>query len=183
MTPALALIPALASGAAGIAGAGSTLGALAAGGSALAAGISAMSSISAGNTQAAIANQNAETAKVNAGSAMNTAEAETARLERGTQRKLATAETAMAGNGVDIASGSPLDVMGDMAAEGALDAQIARWRGGQTAAGYLTQADQQRQQGQAARTAGYVGAGTGLLANAVSGLQQRVLLAGLNGRQ
>ena len=183
MAPMLALIPAAAAGAAGIAGAGSTMGMLAAGGSALAAGISAMSSISAGNTQAAIANQNAATARVNAGAALNAAEAETARTERTTQRKLAMGETAMAGNGIDFTSGSPLDVMGDMAAEGALDAQITRWRGGQAAAGYLTQADQMQQQGQAAKTAGIVGAGTGLLTNAVSGWQQKVLLSGLEGRR
>lgn len=110
-------------------------------------GLSVVSSIAQGQQQSAALSQraeydraNAEQARINAGSALNASEAEAARGEATARRRSATAFNAAAGSGVDPTFGSPLDLMADVAAEGALDTQIQRWKGRNQAQGYLTQA-------------------------------------------
>jgi hypothetical protein len=124
-------------------------------------GISAISAISGAQQQsAAMATQaeyqraNAEQARINAGSALNASEAEAARAEAQARRRSATAFNAAAGSGVDPTFGSPLDLMADIAAEGALDTQIQRWKGRNQAAGYQTQAGNFEAQGAASDIAG-----------------------------
>jgi len=141
------------------------------------AGISAIGAISGGQQQQAAFNQqaaadrsNADQARVNAAVQLNTAEAEAARTEGTTRRRVATAFNQAGASGVDAASGSPLDVLGDIAAEGALDTQIQRWKGraganaqlGQ-ARSFEAQAGFAEQAGSAAATAGYISAGSTLL--------------------
>lgn len=125
--------------------------------------LGAASSISAGNQQSAALQENAQVSRANAGTALATAEADTARQQRESQRRLATAANTAAGTGVDISSGSPLDLMTNLAAEGALDEQITRWKGVTQANAYLTQAQQQQRQAGQVRDAGYMQAGTTLL--------------------
>lgn len=125
--------------------------------------LSAVGSIQGANAQADALEQNAQVARVNAGSALAQSEAEAARRERENRRRIATAVNAGAANGVDIGSGSLVDIAADLAAEGALDEEIARYRGRTQANAYLTQGAQQKAQAGQVRAAGYAGAGATLL--------------------
>lgn len=141
------------------------------------AGISAISAIAGGQQQQAAANaqagaerRNAEQARINAAVQMNQAEAEAARTEGTTRRRVAAGFNAAAASGVDPGFGSPLDVLGDIAAEGALDTQIQRWRGRAAGQAQLAQAGAfeqsalfAEQAGSAAATGGMIRAGTTLL--------------------
>jgi len=125
--------------------------------------LSAIGSIQGANAQADALERNAQVARVNAGSALAQSEAEAARQERDNRRRIATAVNAGAASGVDVASGSPLDLMADLAAEASLDEQITRWRGARQANASLTQGRQQLDQAGQTRTAGFMSAGTTLL--------------------
>jgi dihydroxyacetone kinase len=144
------------------------------------AGISAISAITGGNQQAAAMEQqaaadraNADQSRVNAAVQLNQAEAEAARTDSQTRRRVAAGFNQAAASGLDPGFGSPLDLLGDIAAEGALDTQIQRWKGRAGGAAQLAQAgafersalfaDQGADQ---ARTSGYIRAGTTLLGGA-----------------
>jgi hypothetical protein len=141
------------------------------------AGISAISAITGGQqqqaayeAQAAADRRNADQSRINAGVALNQAEAEAARTEAETRRRVAGGFNSAAASGVDPGFGSPLDVLGDIAAEGALDTQIQRWKGRAGARAQLAQADGFEQSalfaqdaGSAAATSGFIRAGTTLL--------------------
>jgi hypothetical protein len=141
------------------------------------AGVSVISSIMGGQqqqqaleAQAEGERRNAEQARINAAVQMNSAEAEAARGEAQTRRRVASGFNAAAASGVDPGFGSPLDVMGDIAAEGALDTQIQRWKGQAAGNAQLAQAASFDRSagftddaaGQAG-TAGFIRAGTSLL--------------------
>lgn len=145
-------------------------------------GLSALGQIRSAQAAAQTADANAATARVNAGMQLNAAEAEAARIERTTQRRVATARNEFGATGIDTSSGSPLDVMGDMAAEGALDKQIARWRGSTQAAGSQTVAAQQDAARGNAMLAGTLGATTSILTGASNMLSQRAYARALAGR-
>jgi hypothetical protein len=120
--------------------------------------------------QAAVNPANAEQARANAGIAANAGEAETARTEADARRRSAAAFNSAAASGVDPGFGSPLDLMADMAAEGALDVQIQRWKSRQQAQGYMVQASNFEAQARGNRgaaadvaAAGPIRAGTTLL--------------------
>ncbi len=100
----------------------------------------AASAVSAGNqraaqakTQAAATAYNAAQQRAQAEVQLSNAEAEASRGEDLTRRRLASAANAMGASGVQAGGGSGLDLMADLAAEGALDAEITRWRGRQGA--------------------------------------------------
>ena len=131
-------------------------------GSLAATGLSALGMMQSASTQGAMAEHNAAVSRINAGTAMNAGEADAARTERLTQRRLATAENIWGGSGLQM-TGSVLDVMGDMAAEGALDAQIARWKAKGQSNAFMATGDQQTAQGRAASAAGMAGAATTIL--------------------
>jgi len=145
--------------------------------SAASAGVSVISSIMGGQqqaaayeAQAAADRTRAEQARINAAIQLNQAEAEAARTQGNVRRRVATAFNQAAGSGGDPTYGSPLDLMGDIAAEGALDVQIQRWKGKLGANAALTQAGALDAQAgfadsaaDAAGTAGFVRAGTTLL--------------------
>jgi hypothetical protein len=144
--------------------------------------VSAISAISGGMQQSAALEQqaaadrrNADQARVNAGVALNTAEAEAARTEQQTRRRVATGLNQAAGSGVDPFYGSPLDVLADMSAEGALDKEIIRWKGRNAANAQLgqagnfeTQAGYADQAADDATSAGFVRAGTTVLGAAAN---------------
>jgi hypothetical protein len=128
--------------------------------------ISAFGAIQSGNAQQDALNANAATSRVNAGTALATSEAEAARGQDRARRTVAGIANQGAASGIDISSGSPLDVMADAAAQGALDTEIQRWKGRSQSSAYMAQAGQQDRQAGDAGTAGYVGAGTALLSTA-----------------
>jgi len=141
------------------------------------AGISAISAISSGQQQSAAMQAqgeadraNAAQARVNAAVQLNQSEAEAVRTEASTRRRVASGFNLAAATGGDAGYGSPLDVLGDIAAEGALDIQIQRWKGRAAgnqalaqAGGFDRSADQAAAAGDQAATAGFVRAGTTLL--------------------
>ncbi|MFN0183036.1 MAG: hypothetical protein ACKVQR_04370 [Aquabacterium sp.] len=144
------------------------------------AGISAVSSIMGGfqqsnaaEAQAAADRRNAAQSRVNAGVALNASEAEAQRSEQQTRRRAASAANQLGASGVDPGFGSPLDVLADISAEGALDTQIQRWKGTNSARGYLDQGQQYDTQAAVAQdkagdyiTGGFISAGTSLLGGA-----------------
>lgn len=123
----------------------------------------AISSIQAGNAQADADRRNQAVARINAGTQLATSEADTARIQRLNQHRIATAENTAAGSGFQISSGSNMDIMADLAAEGSLDAEITRWKGRVAANSYLQQGENDAIAADQAERAGWIGAGTTLL--------------------
>lgn len=128
--------------------------------------LGAFGAMQSGQAQAAAFERNAQIDKENAGQAAFAAEADASRQQTAMRRRMATARNAAAASGVDIASGSPLDVMADIAAESALDVAVTRWRGRQRSNAYLTQAGNDMASADQAEAAGIFGAGTTLLTGA-----------------
>ncbi|MBT9138744.1 MAG: hypothetical protein DDT31_01319 [Syntrophomonadaceae bacterium] len=143
------------------------------------AAIGAFSSISAGRAQARmaaynarIANQNAELAIAQMDIAKKQKEIMAARHRRGVEKTLGAQRAAWSKAGVDMA-GTPLLVAAETEFEADLDAMAIRYAAtveqGQLlaqAAGQRQEATLQRMAGRAAKTAGYIGAGTSLLTGA-----------------
>lgn len=141
------------------------------------AGFSVVSSIMGGQqqaaayeAQAAADRSNAEQSRVNAAVQLNQSEAEAARTEAATRRRVASGFNLAAATGADTSYGSPLDVLGDIAAEGALDTQIQRWKGRAAgnqalsqAAGFERSAAMADAAADQASTSGFIRAGTTLL--------------------
>lgn len=138
------------------------------------------------NARAEYDRANAEQARINAGTALNVGEAEVQRGEMQARRRAAAAFAQAGASGVDPAFGSPLDLMGDIAAEGALDTQIQRWKAVNQAQGYVTQAGNFAAQGamndQAAgeaSTAGLFRAGGTLLGGLSNYAMMRTRMGGI----
>lgn len=141
------------------------------------AGISAISAVMGGQQQAQALEaqaesdrRNAQQSRINAAVQLNSAEAEAARTEAATRRRVASGFNAAAGSGVDPGFGSPLDLLGDIAAEGALDTEIQRWKGRAAGRAQLAQAGAFEQSAlfaednaSSAGTTGFIRAGTTLL--------------------
>lgn len=89
------------------------------------------------------------------------AEADRANLQH--RRMLATARASAGASGVDPDSGSPLEVVADLAGQSKLDEELARWQAKQRTQGFAQQATMDRFTGQQARTAGYYGAASSVL--------------------
>jgi hypothetical protein len=124
------------------------------------------------NLQAQAQEFNAAEQRTQAGLQMGAADAEAARMGDANRRRLASAANAVGATGAQTGTGTPLDLMADLAAEASLDEEIIRWRGTQAGTASLRQAritDWQatgtRQQGRVARDAAYLKAGTDLLAS------------------
>ena len=90
-------------------------------------------------------------------------------------RLLSSQKAAAGASGIDPNTGSPLSVMADTAEQGELDALAIRYGGQVGAYRANSQAELDKMQGKAARTAGYYGAGASLLTGA-SRLGRRVSL-------
>jgi uncharacterized protein (DUF2147 family) len=115
---------------------------------------------------------NAAEQRTQAGLQMGAADAEAARQSDANRRRLAGAANAVGATGAQTGTGTPLDLMADLAAEASLDEEIIRWRGTQAGTASLRQAritDWQaggtRAAGRAAATAANLTAGTNLLAS------------------
>lgn len=125
--------------------------------------LSAVGSVSAGNAQAAALQRNAQVGQINAGASLATSEADAQRLQIRSERAVATGENQSGSSGVDLSTGSPLDVMADAAAQGALDSEISRWRGQTQANAYLTGAQNTAAQASQVQAAGAIQGATTLL--------------------
>lgn len=145
-----------------------------------AAAVSAYGAVQSGNAaknqaeyQSAVDRNNQQTAEWQAKDALDRG-AEAERQQRlKVQSALGSQRAAMAANGVDLTSGSPLDILGDTAMYGELDALTIRSNAEREAYGYRAQsqnfgtsAQLTQMRGSAAQTAGAIGAGSTLLAGA-----------------
>ena len=120
--------------------------------------LSTTQSIVQASNQAKLARYNAQVAEQNAAAAQRQAEADAARQERQVQQQLAKRRTAYATAGVDL-SGSPLDLLEDVAMEGKLDVLGIRQRGLAEARQYSIAASSDRFKAGAALEEGLLGAG------------------------
>lgn len=142
--------------------------------------VSAYGAIQSGNAaknqaeyQAAVDRDNQQRAEWQAKDALDRG-AEAERQQRlKVQSALGSQRAAMAANGVDLSSGSPLDILGDTAMYGEMDALTIRSNAEREAYGYrvqsqnfATNAQLSQMRGSSAQTAGAIGAGSTLLTGA-----------------
>ena len=111
-----------------------------------------------GSYNAAVAERDAETARLNA-------EYEAGVQRKETQKLLGRQRALYGKSGVTL-EGSPLLLMAETAAEGELDALMIERGGKMRAQGYRSEATLSRMKGSAAKRAGYYGAGSTLLTGA-----------------
>jgi hypothetical protein len=117
----------------------------------------------AGRQAAAAGKYNAKVSENNAIGAVQAGTANEALLHARNTKQLATASNALGATGIQTSSGSPLDVMADMAGGMALDEAMTRWNAGTQAAGFGAQAKLDRYQAGQAGRAGAIGAAGTLL--------------------
>lgn len=123
----------------------------------------ALGSISQANAQEEANEYNAQVSERNAQYARNEAEAEAARTRRENMRRIGQASAQYGKAGVVLNEGSPLDVLGDISAEGELDAAIQTYKGERQGAYYDSEAVINRRKASEAKSAGYWNAGSSLL--------------------
>ena len=135
-----------------------------------------MAANSAAKAQAAAANQNARIAEAQAHDAIERGGQEELRLRRQMAQLQGTQRSALAASGMDIDSGSALDVQDASMREGEQDAVAIRFNAAREGWGHQVQAANYRNEASAARAAGrnalfgsIVGAGTSLLSAAGPG--------------
>ncbi len=133
-------------------------------GASLAAGaLSAVSQYQSGRQAAAIASTNAESAEAQAQDSVNRGNAAADEARRRNRQALGTQIATAASNGADISTGSALDIFGDTAQFGELDALTTVNNAQREAYGYEVQARNYKSQASAAKQQGNVGAFSTLL--------------------
>lgn len=127
------------------------------------AGYSAYSQYQAGRYSQRVAEVNAEMARRAAADATIRGNNEEAALRERNYRLMGAQQAAYASSGVDLGSGTPLDVVSSSAGLGELDALTVRNNAAREAYGYTTQATQYEAEGALARYRGNAGAVGSLL--------------------
>ncbi len=129
----------------------------------------------AANYQAQVASNNAVIQERNAEAAIQAGQTEEQNQRRKTAQLEGAARAAIASNGISTTSGTSLDVLGDTAKLGELDALTIRSNAGRTAYNYRVEGMSQTAQagldvakGQAAQSAGAIGGMSTLLSGATS---------------
>lgn len=123
--------------------------------------------------QAAVGRNNAIIAERQARDAEERGAAEETAQRRQTAALMGKQKAGMAANGLDLSSGSPLDILGDTAQFGELDALTVRSNAAREAYGYRNQGAQftsdaaaQKIAGKNAKSASYISAGSTILTSA-----------------
>jgi hypothetical protein len=129
---------------------------------------SAVGQISSGMAQQNAADYNAAVNRNNAIQATQAAGQQSVVAQQETNQKLGQQAAAYGASGVDVNTGSPVDVMMNTAAKGRLDAMTLRYGGQVTALGDLQAATLAKYEGAEAATSADLGAGTTLLTGAGS---------------
>lgn len=172
-----AIIPAIGLAAAPFTGGASALADVGMVASIAGAGLGAIGSLQSGKASSAAADFNSKVAANNAQIAQQNAtwtaeegEANAAKSEQKTRAGVGAIKAAQAANGVDVNSGSALDVRSSAASLGELDAITIRSNAARTAYGQQTQAasdtaqsNLDKSQASNSETAGEIGAGSSLL--------------------
>lgn len=149
--------------------AATTLAVIAATAAVAGAGVSAYGQYSQGQAAKSAAEFNAQVAKNNASSAEMSAAADAQQLLSRNKRLQGSQIAGMAAAGIDPNSGSASDVQYDSRVQGELDALTTQYKGHIQGMNDQAQASLDRFQGNAAQTAGYIGAGGSILSGAASG--------------
>lgn len=102
----------------------------------IAGGVAAISAISSASAQSSAAKYNAQIARQNADMARQQGEAAQQQQQREAARKLGAMRAAYGASGVDIGSGSPLDVLADSASQAELDRLTIKYNYDARAIGY-----------------------------------------------
>lgn len=110
-----------------------TLALAAAGASVAAGGISAIGRLQAGKAEAAASTFNAEIAGRQATTELQAGALASGRVYDERRRDIARARASAAASGVDATSGSPLDVLADLAGQAKLEEETVFWNGWQRA--------------------------------------------------
>lgn len=116
-----------------------------------------------GKYEASVAKQNAKVAEAQADDSINRGNVEAERRRTQMRQQLGTQAATMAASGGDLSSGSSLDIFGDTAQYGELDALTTVNNAQREAYGYQVQAANYKNQANAARKQGNMGALTTLL--------------------
>ncbi|WAH51950.1 hypothetical protein LMA04_17920 [Pseudescherichia vulneris] len=133
-------------------------------GASLAAGaLSAVNQYQSGRQAAAVASANAESAQAQAQDSINRGNAAADEARRRNRQAIGTQIATAAANGADISTGSALDIFGDTAQFGELDALTTVNNAQREAYGFEVQASNYKNQAAAAKQQGSVGAASTLL--------------------
>lgn len=130
-------------------------------------GVSALGQIQQGRYQAAVARNNARLAGMQAEDAERRGKIAEQQQRRRTGLTLGTQRAALGGQGTALDEGSPLDILGDTAATGELDALTIRSNAGREAWGLRARAGNFLAQSRLAAP-GFIGTGASLLGGASS---------------
>lgn len=125
--------------------------------------VSASGSIMAGNSAKKAGDYNAQVMARRAQSELDAAQAEAMQIQQDAQRKMGDATAAFGASGVVTSSGTPLEVMADMAAQGELSKQLRLYQGKLAARADVEQGQLDIMQGKAAQSASQIQAAGSLL--------------------
>ncbi|MCE5336739.1 MAG: hypothetical protein LLG06_19350 [Desulfobacteraceae bacterium] len=139
-------------------------------------GVSALSSIQQGNMESEIMKANAEASRLEAKSIQESAKAETLRLSREKRQMIGQQATIMGGSGVDLSSGSPLDVMMNTARNFEDDIQQLGYAGDTKAAAKSYEASIYDWAAPMKKRAGWIGAAGTVLSGTASLLRAKNLV-------
>jgi len=126
-------------------------------------GLQAYQQYQQGKYQVAVANQNAKVATAQAQDSINRGNAQADEVRRRNRQAAGTQAATMAATGADLSTGNALDIFGNTAQFGALDALTTVNNAQREAYGYQVQAENYRSSASAARQQGNMGALTTLL--------------------
>lgn len=133
-------------------------------GATLAAGaLSAYNQYQTGKYSAAVAEQNADVAEAQAQDSINRGNAQAEQVRRQNRQAAGTQAAIMGATGADLSTGGALDVFGDTAQFGTLDALTTVNNAQREAYGYQVQSANYNAQAASARKQGNMGAATTLL--------------------
>lgn len=126
-------------------------------------GIQAYTQYQQGRYASKVAEANADIATAQANDAINRGNAEAEQRRRETRQRLGTQAATMGATGADLSTGNALDIFGDTAQFGALDALTTVNNAQREAYGYQVQVANYKAEASSARKQGNVGAATTLL--------------------
>lgn len=126
-------------------------------------GLQAYNQYQTGKYESAVANQNADIAESQAQDSINRGNAQADEVRRRNRQAAGTQAATMGATGSDLSTGGALDIFGDTAQFGALDAMTTVNNAQREAYGYEVQAANYKAQASSARKQGNTGAMTTLL--------------------
>lgn len=126
-------------------------------------GLSAYNQYQSGKYTAAVAEQNADVAEAQAQDSINRGNAQADEVRRRNRQAAGTQAATMGATGADLSTGGALDIFGDTAQFGTLDAMTTVNNAQREAYGYQVQAENYKAQASSSRKQGNMGAMTTLL--------------------